>query len=187
MKVGYARVSTVDQNLDLQISALEKAGCGVIYRDEGVSAIAPERPALKAALNRLRPGDTLVIWKMDRAFRSLIHALTMLEELDRQGVEFQSLTEEIDTRTALGRFVYQVRNAFAELERALISERTKAGMAAAAARGVTLGRPRKLTEDQIEWARRELAAKRSTVTALAKGLNVAPLTLSRAIKRKATA
>lgn len=183
-KIGYARVSTVDQNLDLQIRALEAAGCDVIFRDEGISAVAPERPAFSAALNALIPGDTLVIWKMDRAFRSLIHALTVLEDLEHRGVEFCSLTEQIDTGTAMGRFVYQIRNAFAELERAIISERTRAGMQAATARGVTLGRPRKLTEQQIEYARAEVAAHRTTISHLAGLYDVAPLTLSRALQRQ---
>ena len=90
MKVGYARVSTADQNLDLQIDALTAAGCKVIYKDEGISAVASERPEFNAVLARLKRGDTLVIWKMDRAFRSLIHALKVLEDLEKRGVEFQS-------------------------------------------------------------------------------------------------
>ena len=185
MKVGYARVSTCDQNLDLQIRALKKAGCVRIFRDDGVSAVAPERPQFIAALNKLRPGDTLVIWKMDRAFRSLIHALSILEELDRRGVEFQSLTDQIDTATAMGRFVYQVTNAFLELERALISERTRASMAKE--RGVILGRPPKLTERQIERARREIDQGGKTIAHMARSLGVAPLTLSRALAREASA
>ena len=183
MKVGYARVSTADQNLDLQIRALEAAGCKIIYRDEGVSAVAAERPAFKDALSCLARGDTLVIWKMDRAFRSLIHALKVLEELEQRGVEFQSLTEQIDTGTAMGRFVYQIRNAFSELERALISERTKAGMAAAIARGSTIGRPRKLTDEQVAFARQEVDAGRDTITHMASLYDVSPLTLSRALRR----
>ena len=187
MKLGYARVSTSEQNLDLQIRALKRAGCAEIFRDEGVSAVAPERPQFTAALASLRPGDTLVIWKMDRAFRSLIHALHVLEELEQRGVEFQSLTDQIDTATAMGRFVYQVTNAFSELERAIISERTRAGMAAARERGVTLGRPPKLTEAQIERAHRELEHGRKTITRLARELNVAPITLSRALARETRA
>ena len=181
MKLGYARVSTCDQNLDLQIRALKAAGCAEIFRDEGVSAVAAERPQFAAALENLRPGDTLVIWKMDRAFRSLIHALSVLEELDQRGVEFQSLTDQIDTTTAMGRFVYQVTNAFSELERALISERTRAGMAAAKERGVKLGRPPKLDEDQIEHARREIDEGGKTIAHMARTLGVAQITLSRAL------
>ena len=184
MKVGYARVSTSDQNLDLQIRALKATGCDTIFRDEGVSAVASVRPQFALALESLRRGDTLVIWKMDRAFRSLIHALNVLEDLEQRGVEFQSLTDQIDTRTAMGRFVYQVRNAFSELERAIISERTRAGMAAAVARGAVIGRPRKLTTDQINRARRDIDRGRKTVVRLARELNVSRLTLTRALNRK---
>ena len=134
-------------------------------------------------MERLQTGDTLVIWKMDRAFRSLIHALSMLEELEQRGVEFQSLTDQIETATAMGRFVYQVTNAFSELERALISERTRAGMAAAKERGVILGRPPKLTELQIEHARIEIEEQGKTIAHMARLFNVSPLTLSRALRR----
>jgi DNA invertase Pin-like site-specific DNA recombinase len=175
-RLRYARVSTCDQNLDLQIRALTAAGCAEIFRDDGISAVAPERPAFAEVLGALQSGDTLVIWKMDRAFRSLIHALTVLDELERRGIEFQSLTEEIDTATAMGRFVYQIRNAFTELERAIISERTRAG-------GAAVGRPRKLTESQVALARIELAAERATIAHLARRYHVAPLTLSRALRR----
>ena len=139
-RIGYARVSTDDQNLDLQLDALRVAGCTHIFQDHGLSAVG-KRPSFERALKALRHGDTLVIWKMDRAFRSLRHALDTLDRLEAKGVAFQALTEQIDTATAMGRFVYQITNAFAELERALISERTKAGMAAARKRGVHLGRP----------------------------------------------
>ncbi len=152
MKIGYARVSTDEQNLSLQIDALTAAGCERIYNDEGISAVARVRPQFVAALAELERGDTLVIWKMDRAFRSLLNALQVLEELDARGVHFHSLTDAIDTTTAIGRFTYQITNAFGELERALIAERTKAGMAAARRRGVRLGRPPKLTDRQIEQA-----------------------------------
>ena len=128
--IGYARVSTDDQNLDLQRVALLEAGCERIFEDHGVSAVA-NRPGFEEALHALEAGDKLVIWKMDRAFRSLKIALDTLEALDGMGVEFRSLTDHIDTSTPMGKCMYQVRNAFAELERSLISERTKAGLAAA--------------------------------------------------------
>lgn len=184
MRIGYARVSTEEQNLSLQIDALTAGGCERIYRDEGVSAVASERPQFSAALAALRAGDTLVIWKMDRAFRSLLNALQVLEELERRGVNFHSLTDAIDTTTPIGRFTYQITNAFAELERALIVERTKAGMAAARRRGVHIGRPPKLTPAQIRQAEDELAAGGTTLTALAGQLGVAPRTLSRALMRR---
>ena len=185
MRIGYARVSTEEQNLSLQIDALKAAGCARIYRDEGVSAVARERPEFAAALAALQPGDTLVIWKMDRAFRSLLNALQVLEEFEARGVNFHSLTDAIDTTTPMGRFAYQITNAFGELERALIIERTKAGMAAARKRGVRIGRPPKLTAEQIAQARAELAAGSATITALARRFGVAPRTLSRALDNAA--
>jgi DNA invertase Pin-like site-specific DNA recombinase len=184
MRIGYARVSTEEQNLGLQIDALTAAGCERIYRDDGVSAVAPERPEFVAALADLRPGDTLVIWKMDRAFRSLLDALRVLEQLEQRGVNFHSLTDAIDTGTPMGRFVYQIRNAFAELERALIVERTRAGMAAARRRGVRIGRPEKLSAEQIAEARTQIAAGNATITALAHAFGVSPRTLSRALDRQ---
>jgi DNA invertase Pin-like site-specific DNA recombinase len=184
MRIGYARVSTDEQNLNLQIDALVAAGCERICRDEGVSAVARDRPAFAAVLAALRPGDTLVIWKMDRAFRSLLHALQVLEELEARGVHFHSLTDAIDTTTPMGRFVYQIRNAFSELERALIVERTKAGMEAARRRGVRIGRPPKLTPDQIVQARAQIAAGSATIATLAPRLRVSPRTLSRSINKK---
>lgn len=157
-RIGYARVSTDEQILDLQLDALKAAGCDRIFRDHGVSAVAKSRPGFEKALKALKPGSTLVIWKMDRAFRSLKHALDMLERFEREEIDFLVLTEGIDTTTPFGRCIYQVRNAFAELERNLISERTKAGLAAARARGEKLGRPRALTPAQIADAQQRRAA-----------------------------
>ena len=176
--IGYARVSTDEQHLDLQIDALKAAGCVKIYSDQGISAVAKKREGFERALADLREGDVLVIWKMDRAFRSLHHALDIFELFAERHIEFRALTEEIDTTTSLGKFVYQIRNAFAELERNMISERTKAGMEAARKRGVILGRPRKLTEEQIEWARVMLNNDPSlTYEHLAKLLRVSVKTL----------
>lgn len=181
MRIGYARVSTEEQNLALQLDALNAAGCDRVYCDDGVSAVARERPEFEAAIAALKAGDTLVIWKMDRAFRSLLDALRVLEELERRGIDFHSLTDDIDTGTAMGRFVYQIRNAFAELERALIAERTRAGMAAARRRGVRLGRPPKLSKAQIEKARADIAAHRATVAGLARSYRVSERTIMRAL------
>ncbi|MEQ9642032.1 MAG: recombinase family protein [Alphaproteobacteria bacterium] len=183
MKIGYARVSTDEQNLALQIDALTAAGCACIFRDEGVSAVAPERPAFTEALAALEPGATLVIWKMDRAFRSLLDALRILEELERRSVHFHSLTDAIDTTTPIGRFAYQITNAFAELERALIVERTRAGMEAARRRGVRIGRPPKLTAAQVDEARIEVETGAVNIVDLARRYGVCPRTLSRALSR----
>lgn len=182
MKIGYARVSTAEQCLDMQVRALREAGCVNIYTDDGVSAVAKERPKFKEALVVLRPGDTLYIWKLDRAFRSLLHALQVLEELEGRGVKFHSLTEAIDTTTPMGRFAYQITGAFAELERALIIERTKAGMEAARGRGVRIGRPRKLSEQQIAQARIRIVDDEAGLSSVAQELGVSPRTLSRALR-----
>lgn len=179
MNIGYARVSTNEQNLDLQTGALKMAGCDVIFRDEGVSAVAKVRPQFTAALDALRPGDRLVIWKMDRAFRSLLDALNVLEQLEAQGNAFHSLTEAIDTTTPMGRFAYQIINAFGELERALIAERTRAGMQAARTCGVRIGRPPKLSASQINWVRSEIVRSGCSPGDLAEALGVSPRTLAR--------
>lgn len=180
---GYARVSTEEQNLDLQRDALREAGCGEIFEDLGVSAVAKNRSGFEAALNALQDGDTLIIWKLDRAFRSLRQALDVLELLERRGIEFRSLTDQIDTTTPMGKCMYQVRNAFAELERSLISERTKAGMAAARARGKHIGRPRSLSQADIQKARKALVLEPGvTRKALAAEFGVSPQTLMRALK-----
>lgn len=149
VRIGYARVSTHDQTLDLQLDALEAAGCDRIFTDKGISAIAKSRPGFEKATNCLRSGDTLVLWKMDRAFRSLRHALDTLERFEQQGVHLNVLTEGIDSTTAMGRCFFQIRNAFSELERSLISERTKAGMEAARKRGKRIGRPCALSPEQV--------------------------------------
>jgi len=181
--IGYARVSTEEQHLDLQIDALEEAGCDPIFTDQGISAVAKHRKGFEDALEFLQGGDVIVIWKMDRAFRSLRHALDVLEEFETKNIEFKSLTDQIDTTTPMGKCMYQIRNAFAELERNLISERTKAGMAAARRRGVKLGRPKKLTDVQIEWAAQQRKTNPDiTLDFLAKSLAVSTKTLSRALK-----
>lgn len=147
--IGYARVSTEDQHLDLQIDALKLAGCNDIFEDRGVSATAKRRPGFEKALSHLQAGDVFVVWKMDRAFRSLKNALNILEEFENRAIEFRCLTEDLDTSTPLGRCMYQISHAFSELERNLIRERTKAGMEAARQRGAHLGRPKKLSRCQI--------------------------------------
>lgn len=151
--IGYARVSTGDQEPSLQINALSQAGCSLIFCDHGASGADTNRPELAKALATLHPGDKLVVWKLDRLARSLPHLIQLLDELGQRGVQFESLTEKIDTDTAYGEFVFHILAGFAQMERRLISERTKAGMANARQSGVRLGRPPKLTQDQIELAR----------------------------------
>jgi len=145
MLIGYARVSTMDQNLDLQIDALKKAGCDHIYQDEGISGAKAKRPGLDAALAVLKPGDQLVVWKLDRLGRSMRHLIDVTSKFEERGIGFTSLSDAIDTSTPGGKLYFHLMGAFSEFESNLNSERTKAGMAAARARGVKLGRPKKIT------------------------------------------
>lgn len=153
--VGYARVSTAEQNLEMQIEALHKAG---VHKDslhvEKVSGAASRRPKLEWALKTLRPGDTFTVWKMDRMARSLVDLLKRMEQIRAEGAQFKSLTEEIDTNTPGGRLVFHVLGAIAEFERDLIRERTNAGVKAAMARGVRFGQPPALDPKQIGQAQR---------------------------------
>lgn len=142
-RIGYARVSTEEQNLDLQRIALEATGCDTIITDQGISGARVERPGLNRVLALARRGDTVVVWRLDRLGRSLSHLVCLMAEFRVNGIHFASLNEAIDTGTSAGMFMFHMIAALAEFERALISERTRAGMAAARVRGVKLGRPRK--------------------------------------------
>ena len=148
MKFGYARVSTKEQNPQLQIDALKEAGCDVIYTDH-VSGSTLERPEFQRLLEQIKEGDLLVVWKLDRFSRSLRHCVDLLEQFQKKGVGFLSLTDNINTTKVMGRFMAQILAIFAELERDLIRERTQKGLEAARSRGITGGRPQKLSfEDQ---------------------------------------
>lgn len=149
MKYGYARVSTDDQNADLQHAALKKARCQKIFTDDGLSGRNTKRPALQRLLKALRPGDSVTVWKMDRLGRSLRDLITMLDGFRDRRIEFRSITEAIDTKTSTGRAMWQMIGILAELEASMISERTRAGAVAARARGVKFGRKAKLTRQQI--------------------------------------
>ncbi|WP_080418378.1 recombinase family protein [Burkholderia ubonensis] len=150
MKIGYARVSTEEQCLDLQLSALKRAGCAAILSDYGVSGSRFDRPGLREALEMAKAGDALVVWRLDRLGRSLSHLVEVVSGLGKQGIEFVSLTESIDTRSPTGMLMFHMIAALAEFERSLISERTRAGMAAARARGAKFGRPRAVRPDWEE-------------------------------------
>jgi DNA invertase Pin-like site-specific DNA recombinase len=150
MLIGYARVSTLEQNLDLQMDALEKAGCEKIFTDK--MSGAKTRPGLDEALTFLRPGDVLVVWKLDRLGRRTVKLIQLIEELKERGIGFKSLSNAIDTTTPEGMFIYRISSSFAELERDLARERTMAGLSAARARGRLGGRPRKLKGKQAEVA-----------------------------------
>lgn len=183
MKVGYARVSTDDQSIALQLDALKRAGCECIFEDEGISGLAVSRPALNRALCTLQRGDTLVTWKLDRLGRSLAHLISLISDLERRGIAFHSLSEAIDTSTAGGRLIFHVMGALAEFERTLISERTKAGIAAARVRGTVVGRPPKLSADEVRAAYALFASGRNRLDELADRYEVSTMTLSRAFCR----
>jgi len=181
VKYGYARTSTGDQNLSLQLAALERARCAKIFEDPGQSGATMKRSVLARCLKTLRPGDTLVVWKLDRLGRSLRDLIFLLDGLHERGVRFQSLTEAIDTETPTGRAMWQMIGVLAELERSLIVERTRAGVQAAKRRGVKFGRKRKLSTAQIEHARKliDQGESRQYVADL---LKVGRVTLYRALR-----
>jgi DNA invertase Pin-like site-specific DNA recombinase len=181
MKYGYARVSTDDQKADLQIAALEKAGCEHVFTDT-TSGSSSKRPELTRCLVSLRAGDVLVVWKLDRLGRSLSHLVEVLSDLQKRGVAFLSLTEAIDTESAAGRLMGHILGALAEFERSLIVERTQAGLKAAKQRGQKLGRRPSLSEDQRKHARK-LLDKGHSPAAVAKLLNVCRATLYNSLKK----
>ena len=152
MLVGYARVSTLDQNLDLQRDALTKAGCERLFEEKKSGKAGTKRPEFEAALAYLRPEDVLVVWKLDRLGRSLVEMMRTIDALRRKDVHFRSLTEQFDSATAHGRFALQMHGAMAEYFLDLNRERTMEGLKAALARGRKGGRPKKLTEADIEAA-----------------------------------
>jgi DNA invertase Pin-like site-specific DNA recombinase len=157
MLIGYARVSTQDQNLELQRKALIDAGCEKIF-DDKVSGSRSERPGLAQALGILREGDILVVWKLDRLGRSVKHLVDLVGELREQGIQFRSLTDSIDTATPSGRFFFHVMASLAEMERELTVERTRAGLEVARSLGRIGGRKRRMTDSKIESAKKLLAS-----------------------------
>lgn len=178
MLVGYARVSTQDQNPALQLDALNGAGCEKVFTEKASGALR-ERPQLKAALDYMRSGDTLVVWKLDRLARSIKQLIETVEEMGERGIGLRSLTEAIDTTTAGGKLVFHVFAALAEFERGVIRERTKAGLEAARARGKLGGRPPALKSADLAAAKALLRDPEITVAEVAKRLGVVPSTLYR--------
>ena len=172
MLVGYARVSTVDQNLDLQRNALHGAGCERVYEEKKSGKAGTKRPAFDEALAYLRPDDILVVWKLDRLGRSLVEMMRTIDGLRRQDIHFQSLTEHFDSDTAHGRFALQMHGAMAEYFLDLNRERTMEGLKAALARGRKGGRRKKLTEADLVAARAMLREQTISVADIAKRLGV---------------
>ena len=178
MRVGYARVSTGEQNLDLQVDALKKAGCEQIYHDE-MSGAKAERPGLSEALKFIRSGDMLVVWRLDRLGRSLKDLIERVAELRGRGIDFLSLHEQIDTTTSAGKLQFHIFSALAEFERDLIRERTMAGLRAARARGKKGGRKFRLTPEEARMAASLIKDKTHKIKDICKRLGISTATLYR--------
>jgi DNA invertase Pin-like site-specific DNA recombinase len=182
--IGYARISTEDQNAQLQIDALKAAGCVKVFTDTASGSLA-SRPELDKMVDQLRPDDVVVVWRLDRLGRSLKNLITLVEDLAERSVGFRSLSESIDTTTANGKLFFSVMGALAEFERDLVRERTMAGLAAARARGRVGGRPPVMTSEKIEVARSMYDSKQHTVEAIAKTLGVCRKTIYRHLGKQA--
>lgn len=180
-RIGYLRVSTEEQKPDRQIDGL-KPYCDFLHL-ERLSAVAKKRPVFEKVLSQLKHGDTLVVWDLDRAFRSTLDALTQTENLKERGIDFQVVTMNIDTSEPMGEFFFTVVAAFAQLERRTISKRTKEGLKAARKRGKRLGRPPSMSKGQLIAAKQKIANKEATIEEIAALNGVHPWTVTRAIKR----
>jgi len=178
MLIGYARVSTLDQSLDLQLDALRKAGCERIFSETGTGAKS-DRPQLSEALAFARQKDTLVVWKLDRLGRSVKHLIDTVNDLKERGIGFRSLQENLDTTTSSGKLLFHVVGALAEFERDIIRERTNAGLLAARARGRLGGRPRVLNTKQIQMAKALLQDRQNSINDVCMTLGVSRSTLYR--------
>ena len=176
MLIGYARVSTLEQDPALQLDALKGAGCERIYEEKASSA-KEDRPQLAKALDHMRKGDVLVVWKLDRLARSLKQLLLLLEGLGQRGIGFRCLAPAIDTTSPEGRLLYSITAAFAEFEREIIRQRTRAGLKAALARGRKGGRPKALTPDKIAKAKAMLRDPTISVAAVAEMMGVSRATI----------
>lgn len=183
MRIGYARVSTQEQDTALQLDALERARCERTYQEHR-SGVDRARPELARMLDILRPGDTVVVYKLDRLARSLGDLLGILERIAKAGAAFESVTETIDTSTAAGRMLMQMLGAFAEFERGMICERSRAGVRAAQARGVQFGRPRALTQAQDQQVATRFQSGKYSKSELAKLYDCSLSSIKRALYRR---
>ena len=184
MRIGYARVSTPEQSCTLQREAPEQSGCVKVFAEVASGAKAA-RPALTAALEYMRVGDTLVVWRLDRLGRSLGQLMTLMQTLQSRQIEFHSLVEAIDTTTATGQFFFQITGAFAELERNLIRERTRAGLASARQRGRCGGRPQAIDAETFAMAVQLYQARTSSVQSICTRLGLARRTFYRYLATRA--
>lgn len=185
VKVGYARVSTHEQNVDLQVNALRDAGCEQIFIDQGVSGTKSDRDGLNQAIATLRPGDMLVVRSLDRLGRSLIDLVELVNGLGGRGIEFRSLTENIDSSSSGGRLVFHMMAAFAEFERSIISERTRAGMEAARLRGIHIGRPRQVKHAEKVEIAKAVKEKTLSIRDAAKRYKISTDTVKAIVKQNA--
>ncbi len=181
--VGYARVSTLEQSMNLQMDALQRAGCINIFQDQE-SGTKDDRPGLSAALHALKPGDTLVVWRLDRLGRSVPHLISLISDLRSREIDFRSLTESIDSSTPGGRLVFTLFAALAAFEVDIIRSRTRAGLEAARARGRIGGRPTKLSECKLDAALSLLNHQNLPASKVCEMLNVGRSTLYRAIRER---
>ncbi|WP_417521932.1 recombinase family protein [Marinobacter sp.] len=186
MIIGYARVSTNDQNPELQVDALEKAGAEQVFQEK-LTGTLRERPELSQCLRTLRKGDILIVWKLDRLARSLKDLVEIVQDLQDRGVGFKSLTESIDTTSSGGRLVFHIFGALAEFERDLIRERTTAGLQAARARGRKGGRKPSMSDSDIKKAIAMLSDPRITKKEVAEHFDVSRTTLNSSLKRVGSA
>lgn len=181
MLIGYARVSTSDQKMDLQFDALKKERCEQIYSDVS-SGARTDRPELDRCISFLRKGDILVVWKLDRLGRSLRHLLNLVAEMELKEIGFRSIQENIDTTTAGGKLIFHLFASLAEFERELIRERTVAGLSAARARGINGGRPRVLSVEQVKMAQKMLADKTIPIKEILDTFKISKSTLYKSVR-----
>jgi DNA invertase Pin-like site-specific DNA recombinase len=182
MKIGYARISTADQSLELQVDALKLTGCHKVFTDVA-SGSKSSRPGLDKALEYIRVGDTLVVWKLDRLGRSLKHLIEVVDSLAHKGIHFASVQENLDTSTSSGKLLFHIFGAIAEFERGLIQERTQAGLQAARARGRMGGRPKKMTPAKIKQAQILAADPSMTVGEICQALEISRDTYHRYVTK----
>lgn len=182
MIFGYARASTKEQNLNAQLDALEKAGCTEIFQEK-ISGGVRERPELKRMIDKLRAGDTVIVYKLDRISRSTKHLIELTELFEQKQVNFISIVDNIDTNSAMGRFFFRLMASIAELEKDIVSERTKAGLEAARARGKKGGRP-KLDEKKIKTALKMYDSKQYSIAEITKTVGISAPTLYRYINER---
>lgn len=176
---GYYRISTRQQNAEMQIQALKRAGCHEIHGDVGISGAKASRPAFNEIMHKIKNTDKLIVWRLDRMGRSLKHLIEINQTLADRGASFESLTEKIDTSTPMGEFVFHILAAVAQLEREIGRERTLAGLEVAASRGRYPGRPKALSPDQVRLARKQIDAKNRSIRQVADGFGVSGETLRR--------